>query len=268
MSDNGWRLLRAGTGPAAIVAVDFGLARRAAGFPELAALLDVPDTILQPAVHSPSNDLLNHTSTEHIAAWQDELDARGLRVRAVLGFCAGASLAGALAAGLAGRDGADGPPVVLLDPRIVGPVQLTTAFEEAVASFAPAADAAEVDRARARVAEATSDPARLRDDPRAVVAAVGAAYEGVVRDAFRALGMDDDLPNELVAYFRAYLDYLALAAQPAVPGPPPGSTVLTSRSFPLPAGWVADRTFPVAREDLLASADTATAITELLHARA
>jgi hypothetical protein len=102
-----------------VLTVDFTLAkvRAQASFADLAPQL--PDGTTVWGTDESAWPRTAGAPAMQLAEWLDEPASDGL-VRAVLGFCASASLAGALAARLAARHGAT-PRLVLFDPVAVGP---------------------------------------------------------------------------------------------------------------------------------------------------
>jgi len=266
MTDVRWRRVQDGSDSRAIIAVDFGPGRREAGFADLAGGLGAEFTILEPIVDSADGDLLSRTAAEHIAQWTSDLREQKLQVAGVLGYCAGASLACALAADLAEQD-EQAPPIVLLDPRAIDPPALYANFESAVESFADVTEPDEMASVRAAVREATEADPTLKD-PKAMVTTIAAAYERVVNGAGELLGMDEELTGQFTEHFRSYLSYLALAAQTGIArSVPENAVVLISAGFTPPAGWDAQQVFPVSREDLLSDPAVAAAVARILGGR-
>jgi hypothetical protein len=255
-----WRELREGTDSRVIVAMDFGPGRRAASFADLARELGPGPALLQPAFDSAKGELLKHTAAEHVNARVDDLLRQGLRLVGVLGYCAGSSLAWALADTYAERKGTR-PPVVLLDPQLIDGAALYANFESAVESFADVTEPAEMAAVRALARAAISEDQAL-GDPVALVSTVAAAYERVVSGAAEQLGGDDELTEQFTAHFRSYLSYLTLTAQ--VCAAPPDAVVLASAGHQLPPGWQSSSVFPVTREDLLADPAVAGTVGQIL----
>ncbi|MFD6624403.1 hypothetical protein [Streptomyces diastaticus] len=263
MSAIEWRQLRQGQGAEAIVVVDFGINRQAAFFAELIAQIDTGRHVLQPLVHTAGDEMLRRTADEHVASWISELSARGLRVSGILGYCAGSTLAAILARSLAGKR--TPAPTVLLDPTNVNPEDLYETFDLAVARFEGVVGA-DAQGYIAEVRDQRADGiARFAREPIAVTDALCHAYDQVVRVVGTELRMSDDMPRQLSAYFRSYLNYLTLTSVARLPArPEPATTVLTSTDHILPAGWSATRTFPVARDNLLSTREVVVGVTEIL----
>jgi hypothetical protein len=260
-----WRMLRQGSTDAVIVAVDFGVGRASAGFDDLVPHLDTAYAVVQP-VFGPAADA---PAGGQLAARLADLSARGQRVRGILGYCAGASLACGLA-DLVARSGAPRPPAVLFDPVDVDLSELHATFEAATRRFEGVVAAGTLAEIRAAAGAATGAAAGQVDrTAAAAVAAISSAYTRLVRAAGEALHTDGDRWEPLTDHFRAYLQYLALAARTGLPWRrPPGTFVLTSAGRPLPSGWTANRTFPVTRAALLAAPPVAVATSDLLLAAA
>jgi hypothetical protein len=127
----GWRRLRdAGAGADVVLTVDFTVAkaRAQAGFAELAPQL--PDRFAVWSTDEKSWPTTPGDPSAQLAQWLDSGDFAG-PVGAVFGFCASASLAGALAAHLAARDGI-APRLVLFDPVAVGPRTMVDQASESI----------------------------------------------------------------------------------------------------------------------------------------
>jgi hypothetical protein len=202
---DGWRLLRPGSAPGAVLTIDFTLARvRAqANFGDLARLLPEgpavwgTDESCWPATGGPPGRQLEQ--------WLSRSRGFGGGVRGVLGFCAGASLAGALAAGLGG----DGPvpPVVLLDPVAADAQTMIDACGDATRRMAGTGGAAGL--------AALPDP-RAADDLDGLATLLTEGYAAVAAPVCAA----QRIPQPIVAQLRqrvgTHLRYLALCATAAL----------------------------------------------------
>lgn len=226
MAIGGWRLLSgAATSARTIVAVDFTLAkvRAQAGFGDLAPHLPADCAVW-------GSDETGWPATpgdarEHLAEWRERASALG-NVRAVLGFCAGAALAGSLA----GRSARDAR-VVLFDPVAVSSRTIAEHYAAAV---------------RRMGAEPDAPPDADADD-------LAGRYAVVARKALGEQGVPDSIAAELCARVAANLRYLAMCRAAGLDGLRPDLVVL-SRDHELPAVLAnsPQMRLDVAQEQLLA----------------
>jgi len=218
--------------------VDFTQARvRAqAGFADLADLLPAGPAVWGSDERAwrpdPAGRMsLDDSREEWLAGAAELVGGLGGGVRAVLGFCAGAAPACALAHRLGRRDGTP-PPVVLFDPTAATARTLHEQFEAALGALARGADAADVDRARdaaRRDLAAEPDPARLAD------LLVG-HYGALAEPACAAQGVPAAIAAQLTDRFATHLRYLALAAGTPLDPPPGAVAVLSAGHAPPPLG--------------------------------
>jgi hypothetical protein len=257
-----WRQLGAAGTDRTVLAVDFGAGRHEAGFAELAANLDVDRLFLESVTHPAADDAAPDVGAV-VRRWCAEIVDRGLPVETILGFCAGASLACALADSAAQQTG-HRPTVILFDPLLAGPRMLANRFLEAVDSVTAAVATGTVSAAT------TTVRAALNGDNRALASTIKATHREVVASACTNAGLDADLADQLTEHFAGLIDYLALAMSldPAVlwaPGVIRPTTVLASAGYrhepPLPP---IDQTFDVSRMDFLADARVAKVVSTLL----
>jgi hypothetical protein len=196
-----WRQL-SGRGSCLVPCLDFPGGRAAAGFAELAAGVAADACFLhvRPAGAGPLAACAGR--------WAGELLATGRPVRAVLGYCAGAALAAALADAIA----AAGPPpmVVLFDAVPADGGSLAGQFTEALEASARHLTAAELAGAR-DLAEQLA--ARYPDDLPRLAAALAARYDQLIGAVAGRLSVHELFRRELTGAFTAYLDYLLLASQ-------------------------------------------------------
>jgi hypothetical protein len=264
-----WESVRAG-GPGATLAVDYGLGRREAGIPELTAQLTNGGSMLQSLFFPGTTEGVDPPDdvSPLIEDWRRDATTDGREVRAVLGFCAGASLAAALADSFA-RAGA---PVrlVLLDPQVVRPAVLLARFHEAMGSLVGVVEpelaaSAEAD-CRSAVEAAGSAPVTA-SCYRDLAATIRSAHRRVVEAAAERTGLPPDLTDEIVNHFGRVTRYLALAGA-AFTGrwkvDRPAVTYLSRTHIPdllLPAP---DRVFNADRATFLGSPELAEAVDTLL----
>jgi hypothetical protein len=196
-----WRQLE-DRGPDLVLCLDFPGGRAAAGFAELAANAPVDARFLHlgpvRSADGPLRTLVDR--------WVREATGD---VRAVLGFCAGASLATRVAdavieAGLA-------PPEVLLFDAVT--VTGATLCQQFVDVVEPSAEHLTGDE----LAGAHAWQERLLDrypgDPPRLAEGLAARYDELMAAVAERLDLGEHFHHELTAGFTAYLDYLALAAE-------------------------------------------------------
>jgi hypothetical protein len=191
MAVDGWRLLRPGTG-ALVLGVDFSqsASRSAKGFRDLAALLPPRYAVW---------------GTDEPAWRADRLpDPPAGAIAGVLGYCAGAALAGPLAARLHGD-----PPVVLFDPAVVTAGTLYDEFVQAINGLAAALPQS---AREAALADGRRDVVG-HDGPLTHLAArLAAAYSAVAGPACADQGVPPIIADQLCARVGTYLGYLARSA--------------------------------------------------------
>jgi hypothetical protein len=292
---DGWRLLRPGSGPGVVLSVDFTLARvRAqANFGDLARLLPegpavwgTGETCWPAASGSPTVQL------EH---WLRRSRDFGGEVRAVLGFCAGASLARALAERLA-DGGAPAPAVILLDPVAANAQTMIDQCDVAVRRIAappgggphgatpPGATLPGATLPGATLPDsalpgealpdsALPDPTlpdstlpALSEPPDAVDLDVLATqlterYAAVAAPICAAQGVPPSITEQLCQRVEINLRYLALCAT-AGPGATAAALLVLSRDHVPPPGMLGDREvrLDLGQNELLGDADAALAV--------
>ena len=221
MSIRGWRLLSGATSAWTVVAVDFTLAkvRAQANFGDLAPHLPADcavwgsDETGWPAARGDAR--------EHLAEWRERTAALGT-FHTVLGFCAGAALAGSLAGDAR---------LVLFDPVAVSSPTIAEHYAAAVSRMG---------------AEPDASPDADADD-------LAERYAVVARKALGDQGVPDSIAVALCARVAANLRYLDMCRVAGIDGHQPDLVVL-SRDHELPA--VLDKSpqvrLDVAQEQLLA----------------
>jgi hypothetical protein len=259
---DGWRLVRDAPGAPAVLCVDFtqARARAQAGFTDLAALLpagaavwgtDEPTWRADPAAPGPLADAL--------ARWLAGAPAPAAGVRAVLGFCAGASLACALARHLA--HGGTAPAVVLFDPTVATARTLHEQFDAALGGLAAGVAAAEVAAARAGgAADRAGEP-----DPARLAPRLAARYGELATAACAAQGVPAAIAAQLAERFATHLRYLALTATVPLQAPPGALAVLSAEHRLPPLGPASVLRLDVAPDDLLADPRAAEAVAPALR---
>jgi hypothetical protein len=196
-----WRQL-SDQGHDLVLCLDFPGGRAAAGFAELAPGVPVDASFLhiKQADAGPLAACLDH--------WAAELAATGRPVRAVLGFCAGTTLA----TGLADAIGATGPPplVVLFDAVSTTGDSLAGAFVAALESSAKHLTEDELADARDL---SEHQAATYPDDLPRIAAALNERYDLLMRVVAERLSLPGFLLRELTSGFTTYMDYLLLAGE-------------------------------------------------------
>lgn len=255
MTLDGWRLLRPGSGQGVVLSVDFTLARvRAqANFGDLARLLPEGPAVwgtgetCWPAASGNPTDQLEH--------WLRRSRDFGGEVRAVLGFCAGASLARALADRLTGG-GDPAPAVILLDPVAANAQTMIDQCDVAVRRIAappggPSSGAV------------LPDPPELPDavDLDVLATLLTERYAAVAAPICAAQGVPPAITEQLCQRVETNLRYLALCATADPPATAPALLVFSRDHVP-PAGMRGGREvrLDVGQNELLADADVALAV--------
>jgi len=196
-----WREL-SDRGPDLIPCFDFPGGRAAAGFADLAAGVPVDACFLH--YKPPSAGPL----AACVDRWVAEFTETGRPVRALLGFCAGATLATRLADAIA----ATGPPpvVVLFDALATNSDSIAGTFTTALESSAEHLTADELADARDLSEELA---ATYPDDLPRIVAALTDRYDVLMRAVADRLSLPRFLLKELTGGFHVYMDYLLLAGE-------------------------------------------------------
>lgn len=239
MELSSWRRL-SDRGPDLVLCLDFPGGRASAGFPDLAASSPVDASFLH--VERIGAGPLD----EVVARWTDEALARGA-VRAVLGYCAGASLATCVADAVAERQPA--PRVLLFDAARTGAGSLAGEFGGIV--DASAEHLTEREREDTQTLADTLVEEHP-DDLTLVADALVARYDDLMRSVATRLSLDDYFRGELVKGFRTYMDYLLLAAGGRFELKSGEPRFVHSRDHPLPVdGDVHLTVFDVEHDELL-----------------
>jgi hypothetical protein len=257
MIPDGWRQVADGRGDEVVLAIDFKSGRPEPGFGDLARVLKVPFGMVEPV--PPAVDPSAGVGERYLDEWERLIRASGLRVRGVMGYCAGGALACALAARLGA--GGDRPAVVLFDPDEVSGAMIFYQFMLAVQQFNEFSDPDElsdaIDRARA-----------ICDDPALPLVAdrLPAEYREIATRAFAEMGLEDDENvADLVMRFGQFVHYL-LASWEAGYGTADASTLaIMSDGYGAPPGLGATvLRVPAKHAEFLSSPDVAASAAELL----
>ncbi|GAA2359959.1 hypothetical protein [Dactylosporangium salmoneum] len=225
MSSPHWRPLNAGT-KALVLAVHFDPGAGGPGFADLAG--DLAGARLYETLPPRSAGAFDEESepVAYIRPWLAEIPALGAPVRAVLGYCAGSSLAGILAAQIA-RAGLGDPPLLVFAPQRVDAATLATEFCAAIDRLAAQLSPDELAAARHSAAAVQGEA-----DLPAAAGALERAYRTAVEAATARLGVAPAMRRQLGDRFATYLAYLVacaraasvqLPAQAVLPHPPGGA---------------------------------------------
>jgi len=269
-----WHRLQSGTADGGtVLTVDFGGGRPEAGFPDLLERLPADLTVL--AAVPPGRIVRDLAEvSQQLAGWRDAVPRADGRVVAVLGYCAGASIATCLARELASRLGPQ--KLVLLDPLRATPRLLQEAYRASAGTFSEMLDQPLGTRTAAPAVPHPDDGHRAGAGDAMVRLAgqLGADYAEAAERVGTELSLDAALVDDLVMRFHRYLSYLAVAgvaaetqldaAEPTGPSPP--TLTITSADHPNGAAPPAGRHvgFDVPRAGLLASAGVGSAIMEFI----
>ncbi|MFD7068336.1 hypothetical protein ACFV97_14030 [Streptomyces sp. NPDC059913] len=263
-----WRRLGPATTGPAVLAIDFGPGRAAAGFAELAPRLGGGLMLLEPPFTAPAPEAAGHGAPgPMVRAWAAEAARHPEGVAGVLGFCSGSALACALAEALE-ESGLPRPALILFDPEFADAPLLRHYFEAAIRSFEGVLDTAELTEALARGRHAAA-PDRYAGMPPLAVELTG-IYREMAMKACISAGMDDEFGQQLTERLGAFLGYLATTGEVDA-GVPRRATerdeaevLISAEHTPPPDYGTGTRAFDVARTHLLDDQDVADAVMELL----
>jgi hypothetical protein len=261
----GCQELKGGASGELVVAADFpSPGRVVAGFSELVRGLDTGHTLWETAPPPPDT-----TARERVDWWLAGIQAGGMKVRAVLGYCVGGVYAAALVDGIAHLQ-CSAPELIVFDPERPDPALLERHFNEALDMMAALLLPPEVADARRAATAARSEGGGMVEvgtELAALARRLGAA-------AGARAGLDPARSGELTASFTAFLSYLVTAAELDPLDRWREATALTSASAhaglnqlapDLRARTVArEQHFAVPHQDLLRDAGVARAVGELL----
>lgn len=256
MSLLSWKSLTKGDRDELILSVDFSTSGRTqATFADLAARLDPPTATVWTTLPPTADDAV--ALDGYVDWWLGNVRQSGRRVTAVLGYCAGAVFAAALAERIG--EWQDTPAVVLFDPELPNTVGLYKDFHSAGDSMASLLMPEELEEFHEAGREIER---RYADDLAAVGPELALIFTRAVGTAAERLELDDDIRDELAGVFGSLVGYLA-AASHIDPLP------LWTRAIAITSGRPA---YPVGREiridvdhdDLLRINGAARALSELL----
>jgi hypothetical protein len=243
-------------GPDLVLCLDFPGGRAAAGFAELAAGTPADACFLHIGqVGSGTGEPLGTQA----GRWVAEVRETGRPVRAVFGFCAGATLATCVADAVAETGP---PPVVLLfDAVATNAGRLCHQFTSAVESSAEHLTTEELDGAR----QLADDLAEARsDDLPPIAAELTERYDRLMGAVAERLSLNEFFHQELTRGFTAYLDYLLLAGQGGFDTRAGTPVFLTSLEHDPPVDGVRHLPLEFNHDDLLREAEVHKLVADLL----
>jgi hypothetical protein len=263
-----WSCLHAGKpGGLVVLTVDFEPGRQDTGFPDMVPHLPTDLTIL--TTDAPLRSIHDQEGVDRqLAGWLEQAGTTDATVAAVIGFCAGATIAAWLAHQIAERGPV--PSVLFLDPSRASPELLREEFAKASSSLLRAGG--EVDSDSSAIAELADPDVNAPDAGLRMVEIarrLSSAYADVVRRVAPTIGVDDDLADDLIDRFADYLRYLAVAGSTAWPSVTDGSLptlTLVSAGFDGEDAPLSGRRvrMNVGRADLLGDRGVAQAIAEFI----
>lgn len=247
-----WRTL-SDQGPALVPCLDFPGWRAAAGFSDLADGVAADACFLH---FRPSAGPL----AVCVDRWVAEFTATGRPVRAVLGYCAGASLATRLADAIA----ATGPPpmVVLFDAVPITGDSMTSQFTSTLESSAQHLTADELADARDLSEKLV---ATYPDDLPRIAATLTDRYNRLMCAVADRLSLPAFLLQELTDAFTAYLDYLLLAGEGGFDMRTTTPLFLTSADYEPPVEGARTIALDTCHDDLLRDPEVHELVANLLR---
>ncbi|HZR50600.1 MAG TPA: hypothetical protein VFB06_13890 [Streptosporangiaceae bacterium] len=249
-----WRTL-SDQGPALVPCLDFPGWRAAAGFADLADGVAADACFLH---FRPSAGPL----AVCVDRWVAEFTATGRPVRAVLGYCAGASLATRLADAIA----ATGPPpmVVLFDAVPITGDSMTSQFTSTLESSAQHLTADELADARDLSEQLVT---KYPDDLPRIATTLTDRYNRLMGAVADRLSLPAFLLQELTDAFTTYLDYLLLAGEGGFDMRTTTPLFLTSADYEPPVEGARTIALDIDHDDLLRDPEVHELVANLLRGK-
>lgn len=249
-----WRTL-SDQGPALVPCLDFPGWRAAAGFADLADGVAADACFLH---FRPSAGPL----AVCVDRWVAEFTATGRPVRAVLGYCAGASLATRLADAIA----ATGPPpmVVLFDAVPITGDSITSQFTSTLESSAQHLTADELADARDLSEQLVT---KYPDDLPRIATTLTDRYNRLMGAVADRLSLPAFLLQELTDAFTTYLDYLLLAGEGGFDMRTTTPLFLTSADYEPPVEGARTIALDIDHDDLLRDPEVHELVANLLRGK-
>ncbi len=247
-----WRRL-ADRGPDLVLCLDFPGGRAAAGFADVAAGVAVDACFLH--IAQPGTGPLDAC----VDRWVAEASATGRRVRAVLGYCAGAALAPRVADAVA--ESGPSPVTVLFDAVATSAGSLAHEFTSTLRTSAEHLTADELEGARALADDLVE---RHPDDLPRIAAALVERYDGLMGEVARRLSLNEFFRQQLTGGFAAYAEFLLLAGQGGFDSRSGTPLFVSSKGHEPPVDAARNLALDVDHTDLLREAEVHGLVAELL----
>ncbi|ONI91590.1 hypothetical protein ALI22I_08220 [Saccharothrix sp. ALI-22-I] len=209
MNFDGWKSLAPYDGGGIVLAVDFTQGRPGGSFADLSDRLEVDAAFLETQVVGSARWAgLPVDPERYVETWLNGVSAHAESVVGVIGYCAGAAFASALADRLAENFSVESK-LILLNPMAATPRIMRGEFVDAVRGLGEGLSEPEIEDERRWVRDLSSG-----DD--ADVVALGKKllnrYRSSVDVVVDRLELEDDVADELSSRFASYLDYLMAAS--------------------------------------------------------
>jgi hypothetical protein len=255
-----WKRISLGNPKKTVLAVDFDVTGRLeANFADL--LQRIPAELEVWQTNPPPGSYRKPMSeTEYLSWWSEPPGGDGAEVEVVMGYCVGSVFASAVVDEIERIRGIR-PRLVIFDPEWPKVHSLYRDFEKAITmmSILTPGEQQQVE-VSVRAIEQTHG-----EDFDAVSSALIGLYETTGKVAFDRLGLDEDVADELLGLFRAYVSYLAAARQLRPERAWASAPAITSMHSSRGAQHAASETrFPVGHEELLRSAEVAALAARLI----
>lgn len=254
-----WERLSNGSGKGIVLALDFeAVGRPEACFSDIATILDPPREIWAAAL-PPGGPDAPVTADAYLEYWSDGLRESGREVCAVLGFCAGAVFAAALAERIAQWQAA--PVPVLLDPELPTGTTLLKQFDNAMRGLAAVATESELSGMNEALGRLDG-----AEDLSYLAAELSSLYQQASGPVFSRIGLNPDLQADMVTSFRSLMSYLVAASDVrAGEGWASGTAIVSAVPIWEPAGVARQIRTHVDHAELLRSPFVAMLVSALLE---
>ncbi len=254
----GWERLSNGSGQGIVLAVDFeAVGRPEACFSDLVTILDPPREVWAVTQPAAGQDM-PASADAYLRYWSGGLREGGWEISAVLGYCAGAVFAAALAEQIAQWQAT--PVAVLLDPEPPTGATLRKQFGHAMRGLAASG---------AQLGWVRESLGRLGDSPDLswLAAELSSLYKQASEPVFFRIGLGPEMQADLLASFRSLMSYLVAAASAGAGERWASATAIVS-AVPIcePDGVVCQIRTGVDHADLLRSPVVAGLVSKLLEA--
>jgi hypothetical protein len=202
-----------GNGPGDLVlAVDFtATGRPDARFADLIELAGTGHTVWETMPQAIATDI-GPSGDAYLDRWFDDVRASGRTVGAVLGFCAGAVYASALADRIAQWQEKT-PQLLLFDPELANALGLYWQFHKSVELFAQIVGEEPVAKAQ----EAGREVLESTDDLGTLGTALVRMFREISEPAFDELELEPESRAEFTESFTSFVAYVVAASQVATP---------------------------------------------------